>query len=271
MKKGLILAVASQKGGVGKTTVSLNLAYALAQRGWKTLLLDTDPQGSVGLSLQGDLRQRPGLAEVLQGQIALGDAAVITRLPLLSLLGVGDVSPLRAARWMAEAEDGQILARVFEPARQDYEVTVVDTPPGMFGVALGVLLQADYATIPLMAEPLAARSVDQILEVLAAMREQGVGPEGLGLLLTMLQSRQRTSLGVAQESWRLFPGHHVLEAAIPRDNVFLEASAEGVPVALLRRRPPAVAAVFDRLAAEIEDRTHLLPDGDHGRAIPLLD
>ena len=82
---GNVVAVASQKGGVGKTTLPLNLGYALARRGWKTLLVDADPQGCLGLSIRGDLRRRPGLAEVLNGR-PLAETAVTARLPQLSLL-----------------------------------------------------------------------------------------------------------------------------------------------------------------------------------------
>ncbi len=268
---GKVLAVASQKGGVGKTTLALNLGYALGQRGWKTLLIDADPQGSVGLSIRGELRKRAGLAEVVAGATPLADAVVTTRLPQFTLLPVGGVPALKAAQWTAQLEDGRRLGEVFAAARELYDVVLVDTPPGMFGVALGVLREADFVTLPLQAEPLAARSVDQLLEVLGALRHQGRGAKLAGFVLTMLQSRHQDSLGVAQESWRLFPRQHVLDAAVPRDSVFLEASAEGVPVALLRRRPPAVAAVFDQLAAEIEDKIGLELEDEAERSISLLD
>ncbi len=271
MTRGKVLAVASPKGGVGKTTLALNLSFALACRGWKTLLVDADPQGCIGLSIEGGLHRRIGLAEVASGEAVLSDAAVTSRLRQLELLPVGQVPATRAARWTASLEDGRLLADVLTVARSLYDVIVVDTPPGMAGAALGSLRSADYVAVALQAEPLAARSVVQVLEVIAALRDEDSGPRLGGLVLTMLQSRHEGSLAVAQESWRLFPGNHVLETAVPRDNVFLEASAAGVPVALLRRRPPAAAAVFEQLAAEIEQRLDLETSGDFERAIPLLD
>ena len=279
--QGKIVAVASQKGGVGKTTLALNLAYSLAQRGWRTLLADTDPQGSVGGSIRGDLRRKPGLAEVLRGDLAFADALVTTRQPQLRLLAVGDVPPTDAAAWSAGLQDGRKLASLFDESRLHTDVTIVDTPPGMSGVTLGALRGADELLAPLQAEPLAARSLHQLLEVVAALREAGAGPELAGIVLNMLQSRHEDSLAVAQESWRLFAGrtslgggrgtNPVLETSVPRDNVFIEASAEGVPLGLLRRRPPAVAAVFDQLAAEIEERIQLEVPDDERRSLPLLD
>ncbi len=270
MANGCILAIAGQKGGIGKTTLALNMSYALAQRGWSTLLIDADPQGSIGRSIRGDLDQRAGLAEVLREEITLAKAAVISRLSDFHLLPVGRVSPVEVADWTYSLQDGNRLGRVFDIARKLYNVTVVDCPPGMHGVALGALRRADYVLFPLQAEPLAARSVAQALEVIADLRQQGHGPELVGLVLSMLQSRHRDSLAIAQESWRLFPEHYVLEAAIPRDNLFLEASTEGVPLALLYRRPPAVASVFDRLAAEIEDRIGLEDQDEERGTISLL-
>lgn len=269
--QGKVLAVASPKGGVGKTTLALNLSYALAHRGWNTLLVDADPQGCIGLSIDGGLHRRAGLAEVVNGEVDLTEAAVTSRLKQLELLPVGRLPATFAARWTASLEDGQRLGEVFAAARSLYDVIIVDTPPGMAGAALGTLRAADYVAVALQAEPLAARSVVQVLEVIAALREEKRGPRLVGLVLTMLQSRHQGSLAVAQESWRLFPGNHVLETAIPRDNVFLEASAAGVPLALLRRRPPAAAAVFEQLAAEIEQRIDLETSSDLERAIPLLD
>ncbi len=268
MNTGRVLVVASQKGGVGKTTLALNTAYAFAGRGWRTLLVDADPQGSIGFSIQGSLRSQAGLAEVLAGSRALIDTVTSSRLPEFDLLPVGAVPPTDAFQWSAQLEDGARLARLFEEARQHYDLVLVDTPPSMGGVTLGAMRSAEFVVTPLQAEPLAARSVSHLLAVIGALRTEGAEVRLAGLVLTMLQSRQDASLAVAQESWKLFPDDLVLDATVPRDSIFLDASAEGVPLALWRRRPPAVAAVFDQIAAELENRLGL--DIDDDRAVPLL-
>lgn len=270
MHDGKVLIIASQKGGVGKTTLALNTSYAFALRGWKTLLVDTDPQGSIGCSIAGRLRESIGLAEVLAGSEELSAAVVASRLADFKILPVGKMSASAVVGWSQALEDGRLLERFFTDARAQYDLVVVDTPPAISGATLGALRSADFVVVPLQAEPLAARSASLLLEMLASLRESGATVRLAGLILTMLQSRQDTSLGVAQETWRLFPDNLVLEASVPRDSTFLEASAEGVPLALLRRRPPAVAAVFDQIAAELESRLELEVDDGKDRPIPLL-
>ncbi len=268
MSVGQAVIVASQKGGVGKTTLALNTSFALAKRGQRTLLIDADPQGSVGYSIQGALHQRPGLAQVVSGSRSLADSTVSTRLAEFDILPVGAISPTEAFRWSAGLEDGARLREVLDQARAEYQVVVVDTPPAMGGVTLGLLRHADFVIVPLQAEPLAARSVRQLLAALGSLRKEGAPVQLAGIILTMLQSRQDSSLAVAEESWRLFPDHLVFEATVPRDSAVLQASAAGVPVGLLHRRPPAVAAVFDQIAAELEIKIGL--DVNDDEAIPLL-
>jgi chromosome partitioning protein len=269
--QGVALATVSQKGGVGKTTLALNASYAFARRGWKTLIMDADPQGCIGTSLRGSTREHKGLVQVLTGARPLSQCLLSTRVPELKILPLGPLSARAAAEWSFEQQDGEGLGRALDDARSQFDLVVVDTPSGMAGSARGVLLQTDYAVVPMQAEPLAARSIGQVLEVFGGLRERGARVRLIAFVLTMLQSRQERSLAVALDSWRMLPPSLVLEATVPRDNVFLEASGEGVPVALLRRRPPAVAAVFDQIAAEIELRINpdqIRPDE---RAIPLLD
>jgi chromosome partitioning protein len=265
----IVLAIAGQKGGVGKTTVALNLSLALASRGWQTLLVDTDPQGAVGRSLQGGVHERRGLAECLRGDLSLDEAALKTRREQLEVLPVGQLSGREMDNWKPELE--RALAGVLEQAASRFDLAVVDTMSGMLGPTRAVLRHADFLLVPLQAEPLALRSMHQVLEAVGQLREEGAPLVLAGFLLTMLQSRQEFSLAVAQEAWSSLPAHLVLEAFVPRDAAFLESSGHGVPVSLLRKRPPAVAMVFDQIAGELEPRLGLTLEDDQDAPIPLLD
>jgi chromosome partitioning protein len=265
------LAVASQKGGVGKTTVALNLAFALAQRGWNTLLVDADPQGSIGLSLTGGASRGEGLVELLEGSGPLERLALATRRPELHILPVGGRLPDRCERWSEIVDSGAAFAAMLTEAAGSYDVVVGDTGSGLYGPNLDLLRHFDQVLVPIQAEPLALRTVPQVLEAVGRLRENGNGLSVAGFVVTMLSSRQPVSLSVAQETWSLLPLELVLESFVPRDEAVLEASAHGVPVGLLGRRPPAVVTVFDRLAAELEPRLGLISEELEREPIPLLD
>jgi len=254
-----VLTVASQKGGVGKTTVALNLSYAMANRAHRVLLIDCDPQGGVGLSLGRNRRSTRGLAELLARGSALTDVMLSTRLPELSILGVGNIAVEDTLGFGEHLADGRALARLLEEAAAHHDLVVFDTPAGFGGATMGALRVSTHILSTLQAEPIALRSATQMLSVLGMLRESGVRASFLGFVITMLQMTERASSGVAEAAWQMLPPGTVLKTMIPRDPLFLEASASGVPLGLLGARPPACAAVFDQLAAELE--SHLYPHG----------
>jgi chromosome partitioning protein len=254
----------------------LNLTCALARRGWKSLLVDTDPQGAVGLSIKGaESRGKGGLVACLAGELAVSEAAVSTTLPELALLpiaGNGGEPPGSRPSGLWEAlADREAVGRILEQARAGYEVVVVDTPSGLSGATRSVLECADYLLVPLQAEPLALRAIPQILTAVAEVRAGGAPLQMAGFILTMLNSASDVSLSVAQESWGSLPTDLVLSSFVPRDPAFLKASALGVPLYLLSRRPPAVASVFDQTAAELEPRLGLSREDEDDEPLSLLD
>ena len=254
----IALAVASQKGGVGKTTVCLNLAHALARRGWNTLVVDTDPQGGVGLSLSRTTRQRRGFLDFITGGTEARSYILPTRLPEFSIMPVGqtnalenlgahllDLAPIRLRELLRQLD----LLR--------YDCVILDTAAGLTGLTECVVRGADFVMVPQQAEPLAVRSLPLMLETLARFRAEGSPIRVAGILLTMLQNDHEASLQVAREIQQMLPPQLMLTPSVPRDPLFLEASALGLPVSLVRKNPPPAALLFDQLAAELEERTGL--------------
>ena len=265
------LAIASQKGGVGKTTVALNLSLSFARRGWSTLLVDTDPMGSVGQSLRGAIQKGKGLVPYLRGESALANAVLKTRVPGFELLIAGE-NAMELVEGEGAAQKLQGLTKLMDEAGRAYHAIIVDTPSGIHGVTLEVLRRVAYVLVPIQAEPLALRSIRQVLDAVGKLRNEGASVTVAAFLISMLNSRNTISLDVAQESWMLLPKDLVLDAFVPRDDAFLQASAYGVPVGLLSRRPPAVASVFDQIASEMESRVGLVrKEQEHEGPIPLLD
>lgn len=264
------LAIASQKGGVGKTTVALNLAYAFAMRQRHAVLIDTDPQGAIGLSLVQDNQASPGLASLVLGNGQLTDALIQTNNPYLSILPVGK---LRATQTPALADrliSGSALSRLSAELGSDFDLAIIDTPSGFTGITLGALRASDFVLSPLQAEPIAARSLSLLLSVIGELRMEGCALSLAGVVLSMLQLRNDHSLAVAQEVWNRLPEDMVFDTHIPRDRVFLAASEAGVPLGLLSRKPPPMASVFDQLAVELDEILQLSSGGDDDGPIALI-
>jgi chromosome partitioning protein len=265
----LSIAFASLKGGVGKTTTALNCAFAFARRGTRTLLVDTDPQGAIGLSLDG-VGERTGLAASLASGDATLSGVVKTRLPELQILPMGAVDTLDVDDLSKDARETDVLRRLIDRSQEEYDVVIFDTPAGLGGMTRLALEAVESVVAVAQCEPLALRSLPRLLELLAQLREAGGACSLLGVVCNMSSFRDPVMLASLEELWALYRDR-VFDTAIPRDSTFLQASRAGVPLGLLSRRPPAVAAVFDSLAAEIEGRLGVHEGGDDGGPIRLVD
>ncbi|MGC4092750.1 MAG: ParA family protein [Polyangiaceae bacterium] len=263
------IAFSSLKGGVGKTSTALNCAFAFARRGARTLLVDTDPQGAIGLSLEG-IGDRPGFAAAITNASPPLQGVVKTRLPELHLLPVGPVDTLDVDRFAHEARSADALRRLLEASQQDYDAVLIDTPAGLGGMTRLALEAVESVIAVVQCEPLALRSLPRLLELLARLQESGGTCSLLGVVGNMSSFRDPVMLASLEELWALYR-EQVFDTAVPRDAAFLQASRAGVPLGLLSRRPPAVAAVFDSLVAEIEARLGVVEGGADDGPIRLVD
>jgi len=245
------ISIISAKGGVGKTTIALNLSVALAERSRKTLLVDLDPQGAIGLSLARNDTEWAGLAEVMLGKSNLQDAIVKTRLENLSILPRGRLHPADICEYESELFSGQVLNSVIGSLGSSYAYILIDTPSGLGMVTRAGLSVSDFVLLPMQAEPLAMRSVSQVLRVIDKVQSHDKpGLKLLGIIPTMVNLKDDHSFKVMRTLWSGFGG--VLDTFIPRADVFLRASEEGLPLNFLGGKTPPDAQRFDMLVSEIE-------------------
>ncbi len=226
-----IISIVNQKGGVGKTTTTINLAAALALRGSKVLLVDMDPQGnaSTGLAISRKLRG-VSIYNVLTDGTDLADAIKETRVKNLSIV------PSHIDLSAAELEIGQSPGRTARlknalagPAA-DYDYVLIDCPPALGLLTVNSLAAANSALVPLQCEFYALEGLSQLLKTVE-MAKSSINP-GLvieGVMLTMFDKRNRLSAQVAEDV-RKHLGRAVFNTIIPRNVRVAEAPSFGQPV-----------------------------------------
>lgn len=253
MRRAIRIAIASQKGGVGKTTVSLNLSLALATRGRPTLLADLDPQGAVGLSLAKSDTHWAGLAELLMNECTPDDAVVLTHADNLALLPRGRLDPVDVCEFEEAVRQADLLEPALAQASMGYDYLVIDTPSGLGAVTRGALAVADFVVVPTQASALGVRSIGQALRVIDhVQRTENPRLKLLGILPTMVDLASEASQQAVTDLWNGFSG--VFDTVIPFSTVFPQASHRGVPVDYMGGPSSPEARRFDVLASEIETR-----------------
>jgi len=251
-----ILAVANQKGGVGKTTTAINLGTAMAAVGSRVLLLDSDPQGnaSTGLGVPRAMRRKT-LYDVLMEGTPVQDAAVKTALPGLDLL------PADADLSGIETELGQTPRRSFRlrdamaPIRAErlYDYVLIDCPPALSLLTVNAMTAADAVLVPLQCEFFALEGLTQLLRTVDLVRGS-LNPtlEIQGVVLTMFDRRNSLSAQVASDVREHF-GTAVYETVIPRNVRVSEAPSFGKP-ALIYDLKCAGSQAYIKLAREVMGR-----------------
>ena len=255
------LAVANQKGGVGKTTTAINLATALAASGQKVLLVDLDPQGnaSTGLGVDRAARGRGTYSLLVHGH-PVAELVRPTIVPNLSLLPADpDLAGAEIELVGAERREFK-LREALERARLalGYSLILIDCPPSLGLLTLNGLVAADAVLVPLQCEFFALEGITQLVRTVERVRAS-LNPNLRlqGIVLTMFDKRNNLSELVAEDA-RGFFGEQVFETLIPRNIRISEAPSHGKPVLLYDFRS-AGAQAYVRLAAEVLRRERRLP------------
>jgi chromosome partitioning protein len=258
VRRPRVLAIANQKGGVGKTTTAINLGTALAANGEKVLIVDLDPQGNASTGLGIDRRNRRcSTYDVLIGEAPLRDSILATAVPRLHIAAsTMDLSGLELEIGSARDRAFRLrsaLAAVNNGGENDYTYVLVDCPPSLNLLTVNAMAAANAILVPLQCEFFALEGLSQLIKTVEQVRST-LNPELTihGIVLTMHDSRNNLSNQVAADV-RQFMGRKVYDTMIPRNVRISEAPSYGKPVLIYDLKCVGSEAYL-RLATEIIQR-----------------
>jgi len=249
-----VISITNQKGGVGKTTSAINIAYFIAKTGRRVLLLDFDPQGNATSGLGVDKNELENtMADVISGDANLKDILIDTGYKGLKL------APATPVLANTEVELANVKGRftrlknAIDTVREDFDYVIIDSPPSLSLLTVNGFIASNYLILPVQAEFYAMEGLGQLLESMKLVKK-GMNPELnlLGVLPTMVDSRTTLSGQVYEEIIKFFPGK-VFETPVPRNIRLAEAPSHGVPVGVYDRFSKGSRA-YKAVAKEIISR-----------------
>lgn len=251
----ICVAVANQKGGVGKTTTAINVATALAAIGWRVLLVDLDPQGnaSTGLGIAQSARGANSY-DLLTGQVSLEECVISSRVPRLEIVpATVDLSGAEIELVDMEHRTHRLRNALHGRSASRWDICLIDCPPSLGLLTINAMVAADSLLVPLQCEFFALEGLSQLLQTIERIRARfNPGLSILGVALTMYDRRNNLTEQVAQDV-RTCLGDVVFETVIPRNVRLSEAPSHGVPALIYDHRCSGSEA-YMALARELLNR-----------------
>ncbi|HRX15218.1 MAG: ParA family protein [Spirochaetes bacterium] len=248
---GRVISVSNQKGGVGKTTTTVNLAAFLGAKGKKVLIIDIDPQGNAGFGVSVNAEElQTTIYEVLIGEIGIEEAIFNTEYPNLDIVPA-NIHLSGAQIDMMDLEGKEFkLKEAVKKIADFYDYVLIDCPPSLGLLTLNALVAADTVLIPLQCEYYALEGLSQLLRIISMVQENINKQLGIeGVVLTMYDSRTKLSQHVVTDVKEYFKDK-VFETIIPRNVKLSEAPSFGQPIGVYDSGCPG-SETYEKLAEEV--------------------
>jgi chromosome partitioning protein len=248
---GRIISISNQKGGVGKTTTAVNIAAFIAEKGYRVLIIDIDPQANAGYGLSIHVEEmEKTVYEVLIGGIPIEDAIYKTFLDNLFIVP-SNIHLAGAQVDLLEMDEKEFILRgVIRSIKEEYDYILIDCPPSLGILTLNSLVAADSVMIPLQCEYYSLEGLSQLLKIIAIVQERLNRNLKLeGVVLTMYDSRTNLSQQVVSDVREHFKGK-VFNTIIPRNVKLSEAPSFGKPIGLYDRNC-AGSISYEKLSEEV--------------------
>lgn len=228
----IVVALANQKGGVGKTTTAVNSAVLLAREGFRVLLVDFDPQGNATSSLGLDKRDLSAtIYDVMVGRRDVADVVARDVRPKLDLLPATPTLAAAEIELVQMSDRERVLRRALKLIAPKYDLILIDCPPSLGLLTVNSLTASDYVVVPIQCEFLALEGLGQLIATIDLVKRQ-LNPalDVLGVVMTMYDARTRLSASVVEEVRKYFP-QRIFATLVPRSIRLAEAPSFGMAIA----------------------------------------
>lgn len=251
---GRIIAVANQKGGVGKTTTTINLSSCLAEREQKVLVVDIDPQGNTSSGLGVDKNNIENtIYELIIGEIELNDCLIRDKYPNLSILPANMNLAGAEIELIGIADQQYILKKHLDKIRYEYDFIIIDCPPSLNTLTVNAMTAADTVLVPIQCEYYALEGLSQLMHTIELVKKR-LNPilEIEGVVFTMYDARTNLSLQVV-ENVKGTLKNNIYKTIIPRNVRLAEAPSHGIPINIYDPKSTGAEGYRD-LANEVIER-----------------
>jgi len=258
---GKIISIASQKGGVGKTTTALNLGHCLSRFGSKVMLIDGDPQGGMAIASNLSKRTNMGIINLLKNNCGSDEIIFSTRDKTMAVVGLGELTPTDVLFLEQEASNGN-LGMLIKSLTHGYDYVIIDCPAGIGGIPTALLNISNSVIMVINCKAISLKTIPMFLKLVKSVKDNH-NPSLLfdGVIINMLDERVALEKQILEQIKKSFPADAFFNTIINFDDYFEMASLHSVPVALMPKGLNSAKPFFN-LAIELKEKETSVQKGD---------